>query len=113
MTSLPFLSFFSSLFLFSLFYITMKQTRTFFLGDGDDKSICGCLNSQTMSKENAPSISVVAPYGKSVHVSFWENREKKAFDFHSLSLFVSLSFSFSHLSCRAEFFSSFYKNLFI
>jgi hypothetical protein len=83
----------------------MKQIRTFFLGDGDDKSICGCRNSQTMSKENAPSISVVAPYGKSVHVSFWENREKKAFDFHSLSLFcvcVSLFlflFHSSFLSC--------------
>jgi hypothetical protein len=73
----------------------MKQARTFFLGDGDDKSICGCRNSQTMSKENAPSISVVAPYGKSVHVSFWENREKKAFDFHSLSLFLHLCLSLS------------------
>ena len=48
-----------------------------------------------MSKENAPSISVVAPYGKSVHVSFWENREEKAFDFHSLSLFLHLCLSLS------------------
>ena len=66
-----------------------------FFSDGDDNSICGCRNSQTMSKENAPSISVVAHIKKRFH---FEKRRKRreSFNLHLfLSLSVVLTFFFS------------------